>query len=153
MPITPPPRTTTFIGSPPLISLTRQVHHIAARASSPKLKFGGMARAVAQVGDVEARAGTVHVERHLYVPAQGSGKASCPLDLQIGMVEGQWTPLSAQLMARSMACMTAREAHDFFCDLGGMCPSTSSLDRIPKKLSEVCEDDRGEFEDELRSGD
>ncbi len=100
--------------------------------------------------DYTCAAGSVRVERQLYVPATGPGRAVCPLDLRVGIVEGQWTPRAARLMAQSMACMTAKEANQFFSDLGGMSPSTSSLDRLPKSLGEIWERDREAFEEELR---
>jgi hypothetical protein len=95
-------------------------------------------------------AGPIRVERHIYVPVSGPGKAICPLDLRIGMVEGQWTPKAARVMGQSMACMTAKETNQLFSAVGGMCPSTSSLDRVPKHLGEHWERNREAFEDELR---
>ena len=49
-----------------------------------------------------------------------------------------------------MACMTAKETNQLFSAVGGMCPSTSSLDRVPKHLGEHWERNREAFEDELR---
>lgn len=95
-------------------------------------------------------AGTVRVERNLYVPAKGEGKAICPMELRAGIVEGSWTPRAAKLMLRAVASTTPKEAEDFFGELGGMHPSRSSLDRLPKRASEVWERKREEFERELR---
>ncbi len=94
-------------------------------------------------------AGRFSIERSIYVPADG-GKAVCPLELSAGIVERRWTPRAARLMARAVACTTPREAAEFFDELGGMRPSPSSLDRLPKRLSERWEERREEFEDELR---
>lgn len=96
------------------------------------------------------QAGTVRVDRHLYVPALGEGKAICPMELRAGIVEGWWTPRASKLMLRAAATTTPQEAEGFFGELGGMRPSRSSLDRLPKKTSEVWESRREEFERELR---
>lgn len=95
-------------------------------------------------------AGKFEITRALYVPRDG-GKAICPLELRVGMVEGVWTPLAARVMAMAVAASTPREAAALFEDLGGMKPSESSLDRLPKQLSEYWEENRVLFEDILRS--
>ena len=95
--------------------------------------------------------GTMTVDRTLYVPRRGIGKSIVPLDLRAGIVEGTWTPLAARVMARTVASTTPKEAAEIFEEFGGMTPSTSSLDRIPKKLSEMWEIQREAFEEELRS--
>jgi hypothetical protein len=94
--------------------------------------------------------GKFQLKRALYVPRDG-GKAVCPLELRAGMVEGYWTPWAARVMARAVSASTPREAAALFEDLGGMKPSESSLDRLPKSLSEHWEENRELFEDELRS--
>ena len=101
-------------------------------------------------GEYFSQAGMVPVMRSLYVPASGEGRAIAPLELQAGIVEGKWTPLAARVAARSVAYSTPKEASQLLRELGGMEPSTSSLDRLPKKLSEAWEADREELEDELR---
>jgi hypothetical protein len=95
-------------------------------------------------------AGKFEIPRALYVPRDG-GKAICPLELRVGMVEGVWTPLAARVMARAVSASTPREAAALFEDLGGMKPSESSLDRLPKQLSDHWEENRVLFEDTLRS--
>lgn len=97
------------------------------------------------------QAGTFKVTRSLYVPRFGGGKAICPLELGAGIVGGSWTPLAARLMARAVASTTPNEAEQLFDELGGMKPSSSSLDRLPKRLSEEWEESRTDFEAEIRS--
>jgi hypothetical protein len=97
--------------------------------------------------------GTFTVERTLYVPRSRTGKAICPLELRAGIVEGTWTPLAARLMTRAVASTTPKEAAELFVEWGGMKPSTSSLDRLPKRLSERWEEQREVFEEELRTLD
>lgn len=95
--------------------------------------------------------GAFTVERSLFVPRSRDGKAVAPLDLQAGIVEGTWTPLAARVMALGVQGSTPKEAAQLFEELGGMKPSTSTLDRLPKRLSEKWEAKREEFESELRS--
>lgn len=95
-------------------------------------------------------AGTFEIERTLYVPRSRNGKAICPLDLRAGIVEGVWTPLAARVMTRAVASTTPKEASALFEEIGGMKPSTSSLDRLPKRLSAVWEEKREAFEEQLR---
>jgi hypothetical protein len=96
-------------------------------------------------------AGTFSVERSLYVPRRRAGKAICPLEIRAGIVEGCWTPLAARLMSRAVAATTPKEAEELFAEWGGMKPSSSSLDRLPKAISEKWEADRQLFENELRN--
>lgn len=95
-------------------------------------------------------AGTFEIERTIYVPRTQGGKAICPLELRAGIVEGAWTPLAARVMADAVAISTPKEASELFGEMGGARPSTSSLDRLPKRLSEKWEAKREAFEAELR---
>lgn len=95
--------------------------------------------------------GTFVLKRNLFVPRERGGRAICPLNLEAGIVEGVWTPLAARVMARAAASTTPKEAAELFKELGGMKPSSSSLDRLPKRLSENWEEKRELIEDELRS--
>jgi hypothetical protein len=80
-------------------------------------------------------AGPVTVARHLYRPAGRSTKSICPLELRAGIVQGLWTPRAARQGAFVMAHLTPRESAMLFEELGGMQPSVSTLDRLPKTLS------------------
>jgi hypothetical protein len=95
-------------------------------------------------------AGEIYVERSLYRP-EGRGRPICPLDLRAGVVEGCWTPCAAEVMAQSVALMTPYEAEGFLPKLGGLAPSRSSLDRLPKALSKRWEENRTVWEDAIRS--
>jgi hypothetical protein len=94
--------------------------------------------------------GTFTVNRTLYVPRSGRGRAIVPLEYRAGIVEGSWTPRLARVMARSVAATTPREAAELFEEFGGYKPSSSSLDRVPKALSEIWESQREFFEQEIR---
>ena len=95
--------------------------------------------------------GEVRIERSLYRPA-GEDRTLCPLELRAGIVEGYWTPAAASLATWSVAHLTPTEAAELFKRSGGMSPSRSTLDRLPKALSEGWEAQRTRFEESLRVG-
>lgn len=95
-------------------------------------------------------AGSFTVKRTLYVPRGRQGRAIVPLELRAGLIEGAWTPLLARVMARTVASTTPKEAAELFEEFGGATPSSSSLDRLPKQLSEIWESQRQFFEQDLR---
>ena len=98
------------------------------------------------------QAGPMRVERNLYQPV-GGGRTICPLELQGGIVEGAWTPRAARIMATVVTEIPPTDAARIIAEFGGMTPSASSLDRLPKRLSERWEDHRIEWEDMLRTQD
>ena len=99
-------------------------------------------------------AGPVHIERTLYKDrTDETGRALCPMDLRLGILEGRWTPLAAQQATWVVAQMTPQLAEELFARLGNMSPSKSSLDRLPKALSARWEEERMHFEKALREGD
>jgi hypothetical protein len=93
--------------------------------------------------------GPVTVTRTLY--RAGRGQAVVPLELRAGMVEGHFTPLAARQATWVIANLTPTEGEELFRELGNMQPSKSSLDRLPKRLSERWEAKRLEFEEALRA--
>jgi hypothetical protein len=95
-------------------------------------------------------AGPVTVERHLYRPAGRSSKSICPLEWRAGIVGGLFTPRAARQGAFVLAHLTPREAAALFSELGGMTPSHSTLDRLPKTLSTQWESQRETWEAALR---
>src|SRR5579859_6812341 len=80
-------------------------------------------------------AGPVKVDRHLYRPAGRSSKSLCPLELRAGIIAGSFTPQAARQAAFITAHLTPGESGNAFDELGGMQPSRSHLDRLPKALS------------------
>jgi len=97
--------------------------------------------------------GPVRVLRTLYSTRQSSERAICPLELGAGIVEGFWTPLAAKQAAWAVAHLTPRESEQLFATLGGMQPSRSALDQLPKHLSAKWEKSRRHFEAVLRAGE
>ena len=100
----------------------------------------------------EGVAGDIRVERTLY-RASGAEHALVPMELRAGIVEGHWTPLAAKHMTWVAAHLTPGEGEELFQRLGGMSPSKSSLDRVPKGLSAHWEAQREAFEAALREGE
>jgi len=80
-------------------------------------------------------AGPIEVERTLY-RRKTNEKSVCPLELQAGIVEGQWTPKAAKQALWVTAHVTPQEGEDLFKEFANMQPSKSSLDRLPKKIGE-----------------
>lgn len=98
-------------------------------------------------------AGAVTVARHLYRPAGRSTKSICPMELRAGLVGGLFTPGAARQGAFVVAHLTPREAAALFRELGGMNPSHSTLDRLPKTISEQWEAQREAWEAALRQAE
>jgi hypothetical protein len=99
----------------------------------------------------QSAAGPVQVERHLYRPRGRNAKSICPLELRAGIVTGHWTPRAARLGALVVAQLTPGETEALFQELGTMCPSRSSLDRLPRDLSSHWEKQRAVWEAALRT--
>jgi hypothetical protein len=119
---------------------------------APEVVFDGRryCRAQAASETYTSAAGPFTITRRLYRAADGSGETICPLELCSGMVEGAWTPRAARLMALVVAHLPAAEAETLFTELGGMTPSRSSLERLPKALSAKWEANRLRWETALR---
>jgi hypothetical protein len=98
-------------------------------------------------------AGEVVVERTLYKDrSDGEGRCVSPMELTMGVVGGFWTPRAAQQALWVVTQMTPKKAEELFERAGNMSPSKSSLDRLPKLVSERWEEDRSELEAKLRDG-
>jgi hypothetical protein len=98
-------------------------------------------------------AGEVVVERTLYKDrADAEGRCVSPMDLTLGVIGDFWTPRAAQQALWVVTQMTPKKAAELFERVGNMDPSKSSLDRLPKVLSERWEENREVFESALRDG-
>jgi hypothetical protein len=95
-------------------------------------------------------AGEIRIRRTLYCPPGRGHKSICPLELRAGVIGGYWTPRAARQGAFVMAQVTPGQSEALFEELGGMRPSRSSLDRLPKELSPHWEAHRQEWEAALR---
>jgi hypothetical protein len=96
-------------------------------------------------------AGPVVVERWLYRDRSDDETPSVsPMELRLGIVGEFWTPKAAKTALWVVAQMTPQKAEELFERTGGMAPSKSSLDRLPKLVSEEWERDREAHEAALR---
>ena len=93
--------------------------------------------------------GPITVSRHLYRPASG-GKSICPLELGAGIIGGLHTPVLARRVAYLMGHLTSEETSQVFTELGLTGPSSSTCDRLPKRLSAVWKLHRVQWEGALR---
>ena len=107
-------------------------------------------RVVSGVGEYMTAAGPVKVLRHRYRAAGTNGPSECPLELRAGIVEGFFTPLAARMGLWVVTHLTPAEGEQLFHELGSMSPSRSSLDRLPKAISEKWEAHRAQWESQLR---
>jgi len=96
-------------------------------------------------------AGEVSITRNLYRPSGRGSKSICPLELRAGIIGGYWTPRAARQATFVVAHVTPGQGETLFDELGGMRPSRSSLDRLPKTLSPHWEAHRQEWEAALRA--
>jgi hypothetical protein len=97
------------------------------------------------------KAGPVVVERWLYRDRTDDEATSVsPMERRLGIVGGFWTPKAAKTALWVVAQMTPQKAEELFARVGGMAPSKSSLDRLPKLISERWEHDREAHEAALR---
>ena len=112
-------------------------------------------KAVRSIGHYQTAAGVVHVERTLYRNRSGGSGGRCvaALDLQVGVVEERWTPLAAKQASWIVAHMTPAQGEELLHRLGNMTPSKSSLERLPKGISEHWEAERPAFDEALRAGE
>lgn len=98
-------------------------------------------------------AGPVRVMRTLYSTRAEGERTVCPMELKAGVIEGRWTPLAAKQAAWVVAHLTPQEGENLFRQLGGMTPSKSSLDRLPKQLGARWESQREVHEAALRAAE
>lgn len=95
--------------------------------------------------------GSVGVLRHVYVNRKkdGDGKSICPMELHAGVIEGYWTPQAAKNAMWAISHLTPHEAEELFLRMGGMSPSRSSLDRLPKIVNKIWEPKIVEYHEKL----
>ena len=96
-------------------------------------------------------AGPVTVERHLYRPRNHQARHVCPLEMRAGIVEGYFTPSAARQAAYVTAHLPPTQSAALLGEVGNMQPSPSTLERLPKGLSERWEAHRQAWETQLRS--
>lgn len=95
-------------------------------------------------------AGPVVVERWLYRDRDDdSAPTLSPMELRLGTIDF-WTPQAAKTAVWVVSQIAPQKAAELFERMGGMAPSKSSLDRVPKLVSDRWEARRTEYESALR---
>lgn len=98
-------------------------------------------------GDYFTVAGKATVMRTVYRDrTRQDERAVSAMELKTGIIGGLWTPLAAQQAAWIVAQLTPGKAEELLKRVGNMAPSKSSLDRLPKVVSERWEENRETFE-------
>ena len=92
----------------------------------------------------QSAVGPVRVLRSLY--RNSRDKCIVPLELKAGVVEGHWLPKAAKQAAWMVAQLPPADVKSLLDLMGNMTPSTSSLSRLPGKLSEQWEQHLEPFE-------
>ncbi len=99
-------------------------------------------------------AGPIEVERTTYRARGGhGGETVAALDLRLGLIDGHWTPVAAQVGSAFMASVPSSEAALLLEAAGSMTPSASHLDRVAKRIGEKWESDRATFEEAVREAE
>jgi len=121
----------------------------------PVIEIDGVAhrRVLRCEAEYTTAAGPARVLRTLYSRCQEGERAVAALDLRAGVIGGFWTPWAAKQATWVVAHLTPQEGEDLFARLGGMQPSKSSLDRLPKDESSRWERNRVKFAAALRDGE
>jgi len=94
-------------------------------------------------------AGEILAQRSLYRDRR-NGETYCPMELHSGIIEGFWTPKAAKQAIHMVSLITPVEAHRLFEELGAMCPSNSSLTRLPSKLNATIEVKPEDLQEKLK---
>jgi len=92
-------------------------------------------------------AGPVKVERSLY--RRADGKSLCPLELQAGIIEGNWTPTAARIGYYVSAELTPYASEKLLKQMGRFTPSKSSLQRLSQSLGKTWEMKESQFSQQL----
>lgn len=90
------------------------------------------------------------MRRNLYRPSGRGSESICPLELRAGIIGGYWTPRAGRQGAFVVGHITPKQGENLFKEIGGMSPSRSSLDRLPKVLNPHWEAKREAWEEILR---
>jgi hypothetical protein len=110
-------------------------------------------RVLRQTQTYVTAAGEVVVERTLYKDrTDAAGRCVSPMELTIGIVGDFWTPRAAQQALWVVTQMSPAKAAELFDRVGGMAPSKTSLDQLPKRVAVRWEGERERLEGALRDG-
>jgi len=99
-------------------------------------------------------AGPIRILRWVYVERGGhGGKTFVPLEAKLGIVGQFWTQRAAEVGCNYMEETTSRRSCELLKLHKGMTPSASSLDRLPKLIGAMWEENRVELEEAVRAAE
>lgn len=97
----------------------------------------------------ETRFGAVCVERNLY-RSERNGPTRCFAEERAGIILGNWTSDAARLSSLLLTDLSSRAADHFLSEMGGLSPSRTKLQNLPKRVHELLEPHREEVDEDLR---
>jgi hypothetical protein len=92
-------------------------------------------------------AGFVEIERSIYRGTKG--KSLCPLELQAGIIETNWTPTAARIGYYVTAELTPYAGEKLLKQMGHFTPSKSSLQRLSQSIGETWERKESQFSKQI----
>lgn len=132
------------------------MHEVMARAdtTAPEITIGGTRWGNRRVTRATYTTifGDVEMERSTYQQS-GRGRISVPLELQLGIVEGAYTPRMARILTKAVALMPEAEATDLLAEVGVAKVSKSTLHRVPRAMASRYEAQRDLIEKAVRERD
>jgi hypothetical protein len=96
--------------------------------------------------------GDVDMDRSTYQQG-GRGRVAVPLELQLGIVEGAYTPRVARILTKAVALMPDAEAADLLAEVGVAKVSKSTLHRVPRAMAARYEARRDVIDKSVRESD
>ena len=96
--------------------------------------------------------GEFEAERSTYQHS-GRGRTAVPMELRLGLVEGNYTPKLARVLAQATAHMPNEEAHSFLEEVGVAKVSVSTLHRVVRAMAARYEQERVRIEPAVREAD
>jgi len=123
----------------------------AMDVSQPRLIHQGIpyTKSVRSWREYFTSAGKVKILRTLY-RTHSRGASICPLDIKLGTICNSWTPKAAKVATHMVAEMTPYSAERLMREIGGLTPSKSSLDRLPKGIELTLGGNKNLIDENLR---
>lgn len=106
------------------------------------------------IGHYTTLAGPMEVKRTTYRARGGhGGETIAALDLRLGLLDGHWTLVAAEVGSSFVASLPSAEAATLLESAGTMTPSASHLDRLTKHVGAAWDARREEFEAAVREAE
>jgi len=125
-----------------------------ADTTAPEVEIAGQRWGNRRIhrGEYHTTFGPMTIERSVYQQS-GRGRVAIPVDLQLGIIEGTYTPRMARIATRAIALMPEDEAAAFLSEVGIGAMSGSTVGRLSRSLAARYENDRPRIAEIVRSQD